>query len=88
MKYLDQVERELRIRKYSPKTINSYLMCLKRYFSFVKGMSEYTSEEAIKSFLSYLEKKELSASSLNLYLGALSITSNARLACNTVHCAK
>jgi site-specific recombinase XerD len=71
MKYLDQVERELRIRKYSPKTTKAYLMCLKRYFLFVKGMSNYNPVEAIKRFLFDLEQKELSASSLNVYLQSI-----------------
>jgi integrase/recombinase XerD len=71
MKYLDQVERELRIRKYSPKTIQSYLRCLNRYFEYVKGMKDYTSVEAVKRFLSHLEQKGLSASSLNVYLQSI-----------------
>lgn len=71
MKYLDQVERELRIRKYSPRTVKSYLLCLHRYFAYVKGMPDYKSVEAIKNFLFDLEKKGFSSSSLNSYLQAI-----------------
>ena len=68
MEYLDQVERELRIRKYSPKTMKSYLFCLKQYFLYVRNLSQHDSVDGVKNFLLSLEKKGYSSSSLNIYL--------------------
>lgn len=49
--YLIQTKNELRLRNYSPKTIESYLNCLKDYFEFLKTNFEQPNEEKIKEFL-------------------------------------
>jgi len=70
-KQLDQTERELKIRNYSKKTIKSYLYGLKKYFVFKKRDFESLSIENIKDFLLSAEKKNISASTRNLFLNAI-----------------
>jgi len=68
----DQLEAELRSRKYSPKTIRSYIY----YNSFLCRTLQKTPEEMrpddITQFLAIIEKdREYSASSLNLAISAI-----------------
>ncbi len=68
---LSQAEKELKIRNYSPKTLRSYLHCLKEYL-FYKGEDLHVyDEENIKNFLVLLERKGVSGQTLNLYLNAV-----------------
>ena len=71
MNYLEQIERELKIRKYSPKTIKSYLTSLKKYFLYLEKIPHQETIENIKNFLLSLEQSNLSASSLNSHLQAI-----------------
>lgn len=71
MDFLDMLRRELKIRKYSPKTIRSYSTCLEQYFSYKKENLGTFDEENIKDFLSLLVDKNLASSSVNLYLQAI-----------------
>ncbi|MFZ3386711.1 MAG: site-specific tyrosine recombinase/integron integrase [Candidatus Hydromicrobium sp.] len=68
---MEQTERELKIRNYSPKTIKSYLHGLKEYFSFKKANLENLDANNIKDFLLNCEEKGISAQSRNLYLSAI-----------------
>jgi site-specific recombinase XerD len=70
-KQLNEAERELRIRFYSPKTIKSYLYGLKEYFFFKKINFEKLNMNDIKEFLFHCEKKGISAQSRNLFLNAI-----------------
>lgn len=68
---LQRAEQELRIRNYSQKTIKSYIYGLKEYFDFKKSdITEY-SEGNVKDFLEYLERKQCSPSTRNLFLNTL-----------------
>lgn len=58
-KQLYQVERELKIRNYSGKTIKSYLYGLNEYFAFKKYDFESLDTENIKDFLLFAEKKKM-----------------------------
>lgn len=71
MEFLDIVERELKIRKYSPKTVKSYLASLEQYFRYKKNDIGIFNEENIKNFLYQLTQKNLAASSINLYISAI-----------------
>lgn len=70
-KILKQVEKELKIRDYSPKTIKSYLYGLKKYFSFKKTNLRTLNIENIKQFLLSVKKDDISARTRNLYLNAI-----------------
>jgi len=68
---LQITERELKIKNYSPKTIESYLYGLRKYFSF-KG-SDFTEldQDSIRDFLLHCEQKHISPQSRNLFLNAI-----------------
>src|SRR3989344_4957251 len=68
---LGQVERELRIRNYSPKTVKSYLYGLREYFSFKNENIETLDENSIRNFLLFCEQRGVSAQSRNLFLNAI-----------------
>ncbi len=70
-KQLDQMERELRIRNYSIKTVKSYLYGLREYFLFKKHRFEMLDQDNIKDFLLHCEQKGTSAQSRNLFLNAI-----------------
>lgn len=70
-KQLEQAERELRIRNYSPKTIKSYVYGLKEYFEFKRTGFEELDTDNIKNFLLSLESKAVSAQTRNLFLNAI-----------------
>ena len=66
-----KIERELKIRNYSSKTIKSYLFALNLYFSFKKANHRMLNEENIKNFLLNCENKKISPQSRNLFLSAI-----------------
>ena len=69
--YLDKIKNELRLRGFSDNTIKSYVLHNKKFFEFIKKEPEKVSEDDIKSFLSNLIEKKLSAASLALVKSAL-----------------
>ena len=70
-KQLDLTERELKIRNYSPKTVESYLYGLREYFYFKKRGFEVLNQDNIKDYLLHCEQKGISAQSRNLFLNAI-----------------
>jgi site-specific recombinase XerD len=69
--YLTKIEQQLKLRNYSQKTIKSYLLCLKDYFSFIKTSPRNLNIEKIKQFLLEKQDKGKSAQTVNLYLSAI-----------------
>jgi len=69
--YLEKTERELKLRNYSKKTVVSYLLCLKNYFSFLQKDFEKMDVEKIKYFLLQKQNKGYSPQTVNLYLNAI-----------------
>ena len=69
--YLEKTEQELKLRNYSPKTIKSYLLCLKEYFNFKNYGLDKINEERIKEFLLNKRSKNYSSQTVNLYLNAI-----------------
>jgi len=51
------MERELRIRNYSPKTVKSYFYGLREYLVFKKDNLEILNQENIRNFLLQREQK-------------------------------
>lgn len=68
---IEQTERELKIRNYSPKTIKSYIYGLKEYFAFKKQDFENLNVDNIKNFLLFCEKNGVSAQTRNLFLNTI-----------------
>lgn len=69
--HLERTRQELRLRNYSPKTMKSYLGCLKEYFDFKKFNLEKIDEEKIKQFLLNKQSKDYSPQTVNLFLNAI-----------------
>ena len=70
-KYLQKTLNELKLRNYSPKTVKSYLQCLRGYFEFRKREFNRMNPENIKKFLLIKQKKSYSPQTINLYLNAI-----------------
>ncbi|MBU1088753.1 tyrosine-type recombinase/integrase, partial [Patescibacteria group bacterium] len=69
--FLKQTKFELEIRRYSQKTVKSYLYCLEKYFSFKKTNLNTIDVKNIKEFLYKKQKLNLAGSTINLYLNAI-----------------
>ena len=66
------LERELVSRKYSSKTVKAYLCYNRELVNFAGKRSSGIDESDIKNYLFYLvEKKDVSASTLNVAVNAL-----------------
>lgn len=70
-KQLARMERELKIRNYSRKTIDCYLYGLKRYFDFKRVNIDSLDEDNIKDFLLFCSQNKISPQSRNLHLNAI-----------------
>jgi len=69
---LEELKRELIIRKYSKKTINAYIYHNEEFLNFCKKEYKDIADEDIKNYLYFLnEKKNVSASTLNIAISAL-----------------
>lgn len=69
MDALERYERELRIRNYSPRTIRSYLACLRAFSSFHRNTSAVSGEDVRRS-LDHLQRSGASPQTLNIHLQA------------------
>jgi len=69
--YLGLTRDDLKLRNYSPKTIQSYTHCLQDYFLYAKTNLAAMNEAQIRAFL--LQKQEAGAApqTINLYLNAI-----------------
>jgi site-specific recombinase XerD len=68
---LFKIRGNLKLRNFSPRTINSYTACLSAYFKYVKKVSNIPDIGLIRNFL--LEKQGLgqSGQTINVYLQAI-----------------
>jgi site-specific recombinase XerD len=67
-----KLEAELRSRKYSPRTIRSYLHYNKYFCRRIQKNPEAVTSEDIRDYLAYLDKTlDLSSSSMNLAISSL-----------------
>jgi site-specific recombinase XerD len=70
--WIEKLEIELHARKYSPKTIASYVHYNKAFCRTVRKGPEDIRHEDVKGYLAYLDKsRDLSAASVNLAISAL-----------------
>ncbi|MFC1627054.1 tyrosine-type recombinase/integrase [Patescibacteria group bacterium] len=60
---LEKTEKALILRNYSKRTVDSYLFCLKKYFSF--------KNKDVNEFLLILHKKGYAPQTINLHLNAI-----------------
>jgi len=68
---LESLEKELRIRGYSWKTLRNYIFSNKRFLRFIKKPIDEITTNDVKTYLLFLKDKGLSNNSLNHVLAAL-----------------
>ncbi|MFA6198199.1 MAG: tyrosine-type recombinase/integrase [Patescibacteria group bacterium] len=68
---LEQTEKELKMRNFSPKTITIYLCGLRRYFEYKVVDIRAYDENSIKSFLAHLASRGSSPQTRNTFLSAI-----------------
>lgn len=69
--YLQQTENLLKLRNYSPKTIKSYLLYIKKYLIFCKNKSFKNKKEAVEKFLLEKVENKNSPQTINLALNSV-----------------
>jgi site-specific recombinase XerD len=68
----EDLRKELIIRRYSPKTVKSYIRYNEGFLKFAKKMVNEVTNEDVKDYLVFLaEEKGVSTSSLNIAISAL-----------------
>jgi site-specific recombinase XerD len=65
------MEIELKYRSYSPKTLKSYLACLKNFFNFLQTEFSKFDEFKIKQYLVGLKEKGAAGQTVNVHLNAI-----------------
>lgn len=65
------IKRQLKYRKYSTNTIDTYISCLKRFQYFIESSDTEINEQSIKEYLLYLSEKNYSRSSINQHINAI-----------------
>jgi len=71
MSSLEKLETELRLRAFSPRTIQSYLYYNRKFLEFAKKEPEQVSEEDIKNYIAGLMGRNISPKSIILIKAAL-----------------
>lgn len=69
--YLQKVQNELKLRNYSPKTVKSYLLCLKDFLGSVRPPVESLDIAMVKDFLLNKQNRGYSPQTINLYLNSI-----------------
>ncbi|OQA53273.1 MAG: Tyrosine recombinase XerD [candidate division WS2 bacterium ADurb.Bin280] len=68
---LERTKRELRLRAYSPKTIEAYIFCIRKYLDFKKSNLDRIDEENIKDYLLKLQDSGKSSQTVNLHINSI-----------------
>lgn len=68
---LGKIEDELKLRNYSPRTIESYLGCLADYFSYIKVVKRDPDIPLLKKYLLKKQARGQSPQTINLHLNAI-----------------
>ncbi len=79
---LDKTDRTLRLRNYSPKTRQAYLLYIKEFIRFTKENEIGNKQEAIEEFLLNKHKRKQSPQTINLALNAVKFLYNEVLKIN------
>lgn len=69
--YLLNLERELKYRNYSPKTVKAYSTCIKYYLEKIHKKPEIISRDEIINFILHLQSKDKAPKTVNLYKEAI-----------------
>jgi site-specific recombinase XerD len=68
---LRKIKNELRLRAYSPRTIESYLLCLGDYFKHIKTVKKDPEIDSIKKYLLEKQDRGQSSQTVSLHLQAI-----------------
>lgn len=68
---LEKIKDELRLRNYSRRTIESYLICLKDYFKFAKIIKKDPDIPLLKKYLLGKQARGQAPQTINLHLNAV-----------------
>lgn len=69
--YLLKLERELKYRNYSSKTIETYTTCTSFFLKYIKYDISKISKETIIDFIIHLQEKKKSPKTINIYKEAI-----------------
>src|SRR3989344_9167593 len=61
------VKRECKRRRYSEKTIKTYIYCINRFFIFAQKSVDKISKRDVRLFLEDLSEKERAGNTMNVY---------------------
>ena len=70
-KLRDRMHEDLTLRGLSAKTIDSYLRCVRKFAEHFGRSPSTLGAEEIREFLLHLREREVSASTFNVYAGAI-----------------
>ena len=65
--YLREMERELKQRNYSPRTIQIYSRCVEYFLKYIKWDVSIVSREKLIDFVLFLQSKDRAPKTINLY---------------------
>lgn len=68
---LGKIKNELRLRNYSRRTVESYLLCLEDYFKYIKTVKKNPDVAQIKKYLLEKQEKGQAPQTINLHLNAI-----------------
>ncbi|MBI4709093.1 MAG: tyrosine-type recombinase/integrase [Candidatus Portnoybacteria bacterium] len=68
---IKKIENELKLRNFSPRTVESYLFCLKNYFHHIKNIKKEPDASLIKNYLLGMQDGGKSSQTINLHLQAI-----------------
>ncbi|KKP79437.1 MAG: hypothetical protein A2271_04140 [Candidatus Moranbacteria bacterium RIFOXYA12_FULL_35_19] len=68
---LQKIKNELKLRNYSPRTIESYLGCLVDYFKYIKIVKKEPEIELIKKYLLEKQDRGQSSQTINVHLQSI-----------------
>jgi site-specific recombinase XerD len=70
-KYIQDLQRELKYRNYSPRTIEVYTNCITYFLKYIKNDILKISKETIIDFILHLQSKNKAPKTINLYKDAI-----------------
>jgi len=63
----EAVKRECKRRRYSGKTIKTYIYCINRFLKFAEKGIDKISKKDVRLFLEFLSEKKLTGNTMNVY---------------------